>query len=704
MDSFGTTPSNDFVADGDPFENPRDAADTAYAATVPTAGAKLGAELEESIPVAVGRATARGAYAGSSWFDRLMGAAANAGAADAGMPADNPEPVETPTLSADDANKRFAPPGTKITDGPMPEGLARVVGQQKADEIRREGVLSRYAAGHGVLTNLGMSTVGMLLDPVQVGAAFVPGLGEETIAARLGEGVLARTGTRAVAGASAGLAATAPIAAARYGLGTEQASDYGIRDAMFDMAMGSALGALGHAGFGALREGGILRPDGLMDADRARLADGLQPTAAPLGSVSHTDLAAVADAPANVTSNAMNAAAGQMAEGRAVDVAPIFDAARADKAEAELRAWTAQQGRLDTQSSAALRAADVADASAATTEARAAALRSRIADLQAQHAGFASDIADAETRRAGQVDTVTPQRLSASETEAADPATSAARRTQLENERTMLTGGRDAAADTLETARTASQIEGLQRGAAGLQAEIERTQGKADPLATKAEAQRATGSQALGAVSDRVSSQEGILQDMAARSLRRYAGAFGLTLDRPTSQGMATRVLRGGAGEVEKAMADIRGRIEGPAPAAPPASQPFDVQGFAERQRAVYRDGFAPGMPQADFDAMNAAVYGPKQAVGDSATTAEADRAGSASTEPDKGAEAAGEPARTAGDTTVAEWQAKLEALGAPVSAEDSAVIAATRAQVEAAERAAEGYAQAGECLTTAGI
>ena len=651
-----STSSNDFVADGDPFENPRDSADTAYAATTPTAGAKLGAELEESIPAAVGRATTRGAYAGSSWFDRLMGAAANAGAAEAGMPADTAEPVETPTISAEDANKRFAPPGTTITDGPMPEGLARAVGQQKADEIKREGVLSRYAAGHGMLTNLGMSTVGMLLDPVQVGAAFVPGLGEETIAARLGEGVLARTGARVVAGASAGLAATAPIAAARYGLGTEQASDYGIRDAMFDMAMGSALGALGHAGFGALREGGILRPDGLMEADRARLADGLQPAAARPGSVSDTDLAAVADAPASVTSNAMNAAAGQMAEGRAVDVVPIFDAARADKAAADLRAWTTQQGRLDTQSSAALRASEQADASAATTEARAAALRSRIADLQAQHAGFASDLADAETRRAGQVDTVTPERLAAIETEAADPATSATRRTQLENERAMLTGGRDAAADALE------------------------------------------------AVSDRVSGQEGILQDLAARSLRRYAGAFGLTLDRAESQGMATRVLRGGADEVEKAMADIRVRIEPSAQAAPPAPQPFDVQGFSERQRAVYRDGFAPGMPQADFDAMNAAVYGPKEAVGESAEAAQADRVASAAPAPDKGDTAAGEPARTVGDTAMAEWQAKLDASGAPVGAEDAAAIAATRAQVEAAERAAEGYAQAGECLTTAGI
>ncbi len=615
-DSFGTAPANDFIADGDPFENPRDSAETAYAATTPTIGAKLGADVESGITAGLARATERGQQQGASWFDRFAAMAGDATAAEAGVMPDS-APAPSTTISAEDANKRFAPPGTTITDGPMPEGLARVVGQQKADEIKRESVLSRYANAHGAVTNFGVGTVGFLLDPLQAGSTFVPGLGEETIAARLGEGLIARTTARAAAGASAGAAAMAPVVALKSAESYAENSDYGIRDAMFDMAMGSALGALGHAGFGALREGGILRPDGLMEADRARLADGLQPAAAPPGSVSDTDLAAVADAPASVTSNAINAAAAQMAEGRAVDVAPIFDAARADKAGAELRAWTAQQGRLDTQSSAALRASEQADASAATTEARAAALRSRIADLQAQHVGFASDLAEAEARRAGQVDTVTPQRLAAIETEAADPATSAARRTQLENERAMLTGGRDTAADTLETARTASQIEGLQRGAAGLQAEIERTQGKADPLAAKAETQRLAGSQALGAVSDRVSGQEGILQDMAARSLRRYAGAFGLTLDRAESQGMAARVLRGGADEVEKAMADIRGRIEPTGQAAPPAPQPFDVHGFAERQRAVYRDGFAPGMPQADFDAMNAAVYGPKEAVGD---------------------------------------------------------------------------------------
>ncbi len=347
----------------------------------------------------------------------------------------------------------------------------------------------------------------------------------------------------------------------------------------------------------------------------------------------------------------------------------------------------------------------MADASAATTEARAAALRSRIADLQAQHAGFASDLAEAEARRAGQVDTVTPQRLASIETEAADPATSAVRRTQLENERAMLTGGRDTAADALETARTASQIEGLQRGAAGLQAEIERTQGKADPLTAKAETQRVAGSQALGAVSDRVSGQEGILQDMAARSLRRYAGAFGLTLDRAESQGMAARVLRGGADEVEKAMADIRGRIEPTGQAAPPAPQPFDVQGFAERQRAVYRDGFAPGMPQADFDAMNAAVYGPKGAVGDSAAGAEADRAASAAAGTGRGRREP--PASPPGRLATRRLRSGRRSSTPPVRRSvprTAAAIAATRARVEAAERAAEGYAQAGECLTTAGI
>ncbi len=83
---------------------------------------------------------------------------------------------------------------------------------------------------------------------------------------------------------------------------------------------------------------------------------------------------------------------------------------------------------------------------------------------------------------------------------------------------------------------------------------------KVEPLQAKAAAQRAAGSDALGTVSDRIGSQEKTLQSLAARSIRRYAGAFGAGVTRDEADALALRTLRGGPDEVAKVVAEIRGR------------------------------------------------------------------------------------------------------------------------------------------------
>ncbi len=580
---------SDFIADGQPFENPEASADTAYAATTPSLGAKLGADFGDGLTAAIGRAAQRGQQQGASWFDRLatMPDVDTAAGMVAGGQDPYPEPAPSPTISADEANKRFAPPGTTITDGPMSEGLARVVGQQKADEVQRDSTLSRYAAGNGWKTNLAVGlTLSPLMDPVGSAAMFVPGIGEEAIAAHLGEGLIARTAARVGAGASAGALGMGVAGAAKYALGTEQDSDYTLRSAMYDMAGGAALGALGHAGFGALREAGILKPDGLMEAERSRAAAGIQPAEAPTGLVSNEDLGAVVDAPATARFDALNAGVAQVLDGRQVDVAPIFDQVRADRAEADLQRWTAQQGRLDAQSTAALQASSLVRrggrhgreprrgaAEAPRRPPRPACRvprrhrgRDRPAGCAGRHRHAAA--APGDRRRADRHD-----------------RPGGAPRV-LEGERTLLTQGRDPGADALEAARTEAELQGLQRGAAGLQAEIDRTAGKVEPLQAKAAAQRAAGSDALGTVSDRIAAQEGTLRSLAARSIRRYAGAFGADVTRDEADALALRTLRGGPDEVAKVVAEIRGRVApssaaAPQPAAALAGPPI------EQQRAV---------------------------------------------------------------------------------------------------------------------
>ncbi len=150
---------------------------------------------------------------------------------------------------------------------------------------------------------------------------------------------------------------------------------------------------------------------------------------------------------------------------------------------------------------------------------------------------------------------------------------------------------------------------------------------------------------------------------------------------------------------------------ERPAPQVP--ARP-DVVALAQRQQAVYRAGYAPGMPQAEFDALNESVYGAKApaeeraaAGGSGAAPRPGDADAPAKGGPDADGAAPGaaqQGPKTAADAVLATWQQRFDAAGVVPTAEERALIDATRARVEAADMTAEGYAQAGACLTAAGI
>lgn len=249
---------SDIISDGQPFETPEKAADQQYARNPPTWGRALGSLFQEtSTTGALMRATERGSQAGSSRFDQALFLGGQSDAGQAGVAIIQPE--QTPMLTAAEANKRYAPEGTKITDSPMPEGLAQVVGRQKAEEVQRESVLSRFATAHSWPVRFGAGSAAFILDPLNAASAFVPGLGEETVGAGLarvglGTGIAARTTARVVAGGVTGAVAQAPLSAAKYALGREQASDYDLRQAFTDMAYSAAGGAAFHAGLGGLHD------------------------------------------------------------------------------------------------------------------------------------------------------------------------------------------------------------------------------------------------------------------------------------------------------------------------------------------------------------------------------------------------------------------------------------------------------------------
>ena len=121
-------------------------------------------------------------------------------------------------------------------------------------------------------------------------------------------------------------------------------------------------------------------------------------------------------------------------------------------------------------------------------------------------------------------------------------------------------------------------------------------------------------------------------------------------------------------------------------------------------------------MPQAEFDALNESVYGAKAPAENPAACGTGfgaaprpgdDRKLRRRASPDADGAALGaaqQGPKTAADAVLATWQQRFDAAGVVPTAEERALIDATRARVEAADLSAEGYAQAGACLTAAGI
>lgn len=264
--------SGDFLSSvpGKPFEAPDEPATEAYAATPPSTVAKIGATVGEgpTSPTArfsLTRWLSNAPYmdtAGGRFGRGLLQAFGNTTLAeDPDAPqVDLTQLRPAPQLSPEEANERYAPLGPdgkkqSITDTPLPEPVARSLGESRTAQIEREGIFRRYENSHGWLVNRA-TDMGAMLDPLNAASMMVPGLGEERILAALGSSTLAaRTIARIGAGATAGAAGMVPVAALDYGVAKSEGTDFGIRDFLSDVAMGAALGGVIHGGVvGGYRE------------------------------------------------------------------------------------------------------------------------------------------------------------------------------------------------------------------------------------------------------------------------------------------------------------------------------------------------------------------------------------------------------------------------------------------------------------------
>ncbi|HTC18694.1 MAG TPA: hypothetical protein VK690_06235, partial [Stellaceae bacterium] len=310
----------DIIADTMPWEPPESARQPDLGA--PSLGEKIGAQIGETSAEATG-GLARALYQGQyedSWWGRIARGIALSGAGQVGLsPEDigttaDLKPVAAPKVTAEEANKRYAPLGpdgqpVKITDQDLPEPVAASLGEAKAAELDRARVLGAYGQQNAWPTRFATGTAAFLMDPINLGSLFLPGVGEETMLAQMGRvgigttGLAARTLARAGAGASAGFIGQAALEPLRYGLAQENDADYSTRQAFINLMYGAAGGAVISAGVGALG-----------DAFRA-----------------------TSRSPA-VKADAMRAATSQMVDGRPIDVGPAVDPQESPSATA-----TAQQ-------------------------------------------------------------------------------------------------------------------------------------------------------------------------------------------------------------------------------------------------------------------------------------------------------------------------------------------------------------------------
>jgi hypothetical protein len=297
----------DFAFDATPFETPEEAADIGYEQTPATLGQFLGAEAA-STTEKLRYAADMGIYQGSSVLSQMLYGPGFSQAEEAGQDMPLPGSQLSPMLSRDEYQARYAPNGpdskpVSLGDSPMSEAVAQLIGEAKRDELQREAVLQRFQDSHGALSNLGAGMIGFMLDPLRASTAFIPGIGEEAVTARLGTGIAAQLAARLGTGATAGILSQAPVSALEYAAGTQEASDYSLRDAFRDMLYAGAGNAIFHAGLGTAA-----------DLWRAKMRG------EPL-----SDAAKIATAPATDQHAAMASAVSEIVDGRPVNITGFYD-------------------------------------------------------------------------------------------------------------------------------------------------------------------------------------------------------------------------------------------------------------------------------------------------------------------------------------------------------------------------------------------
>ena len=220
------------------------------------------------------------------------------------------EAPDSAVLPADQAKQRAKDAGVdlEIPEDGIRERALEILLERKQARRRLDDVLNRAPEGlTPTALKFGVALGASLLDPMNVASAFIPVVGPARYAKLLrsasgpGGRALVRSGVGAVEGV-VGAAVVEPfvLAAAQ-----QEQSDYGLADSLLNITFGAAFGGVLHAGGGVISDAVV----------RSRTAADLDRTAA----------ARVAQAPSRDQRAALEAAVGQLASGRQVEVDRLFE-------------------------------------------------------------------------------------------------------------------------------------------------------------------------------------------------------------------------------------------------------------------------------------------------------------------------------------------------------------------------------------------
>lgn len=155
-------------------------------------------------------------------------------------------------LTAGQANSRYQAPGLKFS-APVSDALANDLYQQKHAQAIRQATMASGPGGIlGGTARIGGGLLPQFLDPLNVASAFVPGMGEARAASILGRiGVESGLATRALAGATQGMAGQAALEPLNYGISQDEHNDWTMGQALANVAFGGLLGGGMHMAFPA---------------------------------------------------------------------------------------------------------------------------------------------------------------------------------------------------------------------------------------------------------------------------------------------------------------------------------------------------------------------------------------------------------------------------------------------------------------------